>query len=114
LRCLSGHVGGALLIGRNRTTVGPRAEVELGIRGLGGAAGLVVIPLRATIPLFGIELNARYLRPWSVNADRREKSGPELGLDFLSLRFTVTALGKKIAAPMSERQFVFGFGFGYL
>jgi hypothetical protein len=110
----SAHLGGALLIGRDHATVGPRSDVEIGIRGIGGSVGIVVVPTRVTIPLFGLELNARYLRPWSVDADHRAESGPEVGLDFLSLRFTASALSGKIGAPLGERRFVFGFGFGYL
>ena len=111
---VSAHLGGALLIGRDHATAGPRSDVEIGIRGIGGSVGIAVVPVRATIPLFGLELNARYLRPWSIDPDHRAESGPEVGLDLLSLRFTASALSGRIGAALGERRFVFGFGFGYL
>jgi hypothetical protein len=111
---LSAHVGGAVLVGGDRATIGPRAEAQLGMVGAGGAVGLVMLPLRMTIPMFGFELNYRYLRPWQASDDHRAESGPELGFDLVSLRVTVTALSHRFSTPLDDRRYVVSVGYGYL
>src|SRR5204863_3626294 len=111
---VSGHIGASFLIGRHHLALGPRADIQLGNGGIGGAVGIAsVLCCRSTLPFPGVELNARYLRPWTVDDRRAPKSGPELAIDIASLRFTLAALGERVTTPASDRQFVVGVGFGY-
>ncbi len=83
-----------------------------GINAASVAAGIVVIPVRAARPVLGIELNGRYMRPWSSDGNRAEW-GPEIGLDLLTWRLTVTTLGPGVLTPLNQRSLVIGFGWGY-
>lgn len=108
----SGHLGAAVLIGRHHRAAGPRVEVELGKRKLGGAVGLTFVHCcRSTLPFPAFELNGRYSR--DVEGGHASESGPELAVNLLFLRFTVAALGESVAAPVRDRRFVFGVGYGY-
>jgi len=90
-----------------------RGDLAAGINAASAAVGIVVIPFRANLPILGAELNGRYLRPWSSDGNEPAEWGPELGLNLISLRFTVTALGAGPLTPFGQRRFVFGFGWGF-
>jgi hypothetical protein len=106
------HVGGMILVGRDKVGVGARGELAAGINAASAATGIVV-PFRATTPIFGVELNGRYMRPWSSDNNRRAEWGPEIGVNIDSWRLTFTALGSGVLTPLDQRRFVVGFGWGY-
>ena len=106
------HVGGMILAGRDKVGVGVRGELAAGINAASAAMGIVV-PFRATMPILGVELNGRYMRPWSSDDNRRAEWGPEIGLNIDSWRLTFTALGPGVLAPLDQRRLVVGFGWGY-
>jgi len=106
------HVGGMILVGRDLVGAGVRAELAAGINAASAATGLV-FTFRAAAPFLGVELNGRYMRPWSSDDGRHVEWGPELGLDVDSWRLTFTALGPSVATPFDRRRVVVGFGWGY-
>jgi len=107
------HVGGMIIAGRAQLGTGVRGEIGAGINAASAAAGIVAIPFRPTMPILGIELNGRYMRPWSSDGGRRAEWGPEIGFNFASWRLTATALGPGVLAPLRDRRVVIGFGWGY-
>ena len=106
------HVGGMILVGRDKVGVGVRGELAAGINAASAATGFVV-PFRATMPILGVELNGRYMRPWSSDNNRRAEWGPEIGLNIDSWRLTFAALGPGVLTPLDQRRIVVGFGWGY-
>ena len=106
------HVGGMILVGREKVGVGVRGELAAGINAASAAMGFVV-PFRATMPILGVELNGRYMRPWSSDNNRRAEWGPEIGLNIDSWRLTFTALGPGVLTSLDQRRIVVGFGWGY-
>ena len=108
---VSGHLGGLLLVGRAAFGLGVRAAAEAGVAGAGASAALVV-PYRASEPVFGLELGARYLRPWS-NGGSRNWIAPEIALDLSNLRFTLTLLDLGAGAALEDRRPAFGIGWGF-
>ncbi|HEX3903891.1 MAG TPA: hypothetical protein VH853_13710 [Polyangia bacterium] len=108
---VSGHLGGLLLVGRAAFGLGLRAAAEAGAAGAGASAALV-IPYRASAPLFGLELGARYLRPWS-NGGSPDWIAPEIALDVSNLRFTLTLLDLGAGASLGDRRPAFGIGWGF-
>jgi hypothetical protein len=107
------HVGAMAVVSRGGPGAGARAAAEVGAAGLGGTAGVVIIPVDGTTPNVAVELNARYVTRWSPGADARAESGPEIGVDLLGYRLTLAWLASAIDTPASRRRFVFGFGFGH-
>jgi len=107
---VSGHLGGLLLVGRAAFGLGLRIAAEAGVAGPGASAALVV-PYRASEPVFGLELGARYLRPWS-NGGSRGWIAPEIALDLSNLRFTLTSLDLG-AGDSSSRRPALGIGWGF-
>jgi len=106
------HAGGMIIVGRDNVGAGLRGELAAGVNAASAAAGLL-ISFRPTAPFLGIELNGRYMRPWSLDDNRRTEWGPEIGLDLDSWRFTIAALGPDVFAPLDQRRVVVGFGWGY-
>jgi hypothetical protein len=106
----SAHIGGMIIAGRI-FGAGVRGELAAGFNAASAAAGIVTIPV--PVPNVGIELNGRYMRPWSSDGDRRAEWGLEIGLDLASWRLTLTALGPSLLTPLSQRRVVIGFGWGY-
>jgi hypothetical protein len=107
------HAGGMIVASRGKFGAGMRGELAAGINAGSAAVGLVVIPFRANTPIVGIELNGRYMRPWSSDGDRHAEWGPELGVDLDVWRLTVAALGPGALTPPTDRRIVVGFGWGY-
>jgi hypothetical protein len=110
---VSGHLGVLLLVFRGELGVGVRAAAEAGATGA-GASLAIVTPYRASAPWFGLEVGARYLRPWSDGASRAWIA-PELGLDLLAnvrLTLTLLALGNH-AASAAGRSPALGIGWGF-
>lgn len=106
------HGGGLIIVGRDNLGVGLRGELGAGINAASAAAG-ILIAFRPTTPIIGIELNGRYMRPWSSDNDRRAEWAPEIGLDLDSWRLTIAALGSDVLTPLDQRRVVVGFGWGY-
>jgi hypothetical protein len=108
---VSAHVGALILVGRPAFALGLRVAAEAGVRGAGGSAALVV-PYRASMPCFGLELGARTLRPWS-NGESREWIAPEVALDLLcNVRFTLT-IPEGASAAFAGQGAAFGIGWGF-
>jgi len=107
------HAGGMMVASRNRFGAGVLGELAAGINAAAAAVGIVVIPFRATMPIVGIELNGRYMRPWSSDGNRHAEWGPEIGINLDAWRLTVTALGSGVFTPLDQRRVVVGFGWGY-
>jgi hypothetical protein len=111
-RCAA-HAGGMIVASRSKFGAGLRGELAGGINATSAAMGIVVIPFRATTPIVGIELNGRYMRPWSSDDNRHAEWGPEIGINLDVWRLTVTALGPGVLTPLAQRRVVVGFGWGY-
>ena len=109
---VSAHAGGMFVVSRGGFGVGGRAAIEAGANGAGGDAGIVLVPFGGTTPNLGVELNARYLKPWS-SPDARAEWGPEIAFDLIGYRLTLAWLGPEIDASVDRRRLVIGLGFGY-
>lgn len=110
---VSAHLGALLLVFRERFGAGVRLAAEAGANGAGASTALV-IPYRASSPLFGLELGARYLHPWSGGATRAWVA-PQLGLDLLAnIRITLTLLSVGTSgASAAGRSPSLGVGWGF-
>ena len=108
------HVGlaGVVLVGRR--AAGLRASVTPGLDGFAADGGIVVSPIASLPFLPAIELNGRWFRPWKTDNVVGAEYGPELALDVWMLRFTVSALARRVSAALNDRHFLFGAGFGFL
>lgn len=106
------HAGGMIIVGRDHLGVGLRGELAAGINAASAAAGILAT-FRPTGPVIGIELNGRYMRPWSSDSDRRAEWAPEIGLDLDVWRLTIAALGPDVLTSLAQRRVVIGFGWGY-
>jgi len=101
-----------LLVGRATLGLGLRVAIEAGAAAAGASAALV-IPYRASAPLLGLELGARYLRPWSSGGSR-DWIAPEIALDLSNIRLTLTLLGLGASASsLGDRRPAFGIGWGF-
>jgi hypothetical protein len=110
---LAAYGGAVLFLIERPLWVGLHADARLGIGGGSAGAGLVVMPaFRMPLPLPGLELGARVLRPWL--APRDVAFGPEVTLTFLGLRVAVAALAPHLRTPLGDRRYLVGVGFGYL
>ncbi len=107
---ISGHMGALLLIFRNRFGVGLRVAAEAGKAGAGASAA-VVVPFRGGDPVVGLELGARYVRPWS-NDEGRDWVAPEIAFDLMNLRFGLTLLDLGTGAAKGESP-ALGVGWGF-
>ena len=105
------HVGEMIVAGR-KVGAGLRGELGAGINAASAALG-ILIPFRPTMPVLGVEVSGRYMRPWSSGDGHRSEWGAEIGLDIDCWRLTVTALGPSSLTPVSQRRAVVGFGWGY-
>jgi len=110
---VAAHLGGMVTLGWRASAAGLRLAGSAGDRGYGGSAGPIFVICCAPFPLLAVELNARYLRPWTITDDRTPISGPELAIDVALLRFTLAAYGHEIATPAGDRRYVLGIGYGY-
>jgi hypothetical protein len=110
---VAGHLGGMFLAGRRYVAGGLRLAGTVGDRGYGGGAGPVFIACCAAAPILGVEVNARYLRPWTITDDRAPIYGLELALDLAVFRFTFASYGHEVATPVGHRTFTIGLGVGY-
>ena len=109
---VSAHLGMLLLVFRDRLGGGVRLAAEAGAKGAGASAALVV-PYRASEPLLGVELGARYLRPWSDGTSRAWVA-PEIALDVTNYRITLTLLNLGTAAAAAAgRSPSLGIGWGF-
>jgi len=107
------HAGVMIVASRNKFGAGLRGDLAAGVNAASAAAGIVVIPFRATTPILGIELNGRYMRPWSSDGNRQAEWGPEIGINLDAWRLTITALGPGLFTQLALRRVVVGFGWGY-
>jgi hypothetical protein len=110
---VSGHVGVLLLVFRDLLGGGLRVAAEAGAKGAGASAA-VVVPYRGSVPLFGLELGARGLRPWS-NGASRAWIAPEIGVDLLAnIRLTLTLLNLGTSGAVAAgRSPALGVGWGF-
>ena len=108
---VSAHLGLLFLVYRDTFGAGVRIATEVGAEGAGASAALV-IPYRASSPMFSLELGARYLRSWSGGASR-DWIAPEIALDVSNLRFTLTLLGLRTGASANDQRPAFGIGWGF-
>jgi hypothetical protein len=107
------HLGAAVMWARRRGLgLGARADVTPGLDAFSAAAGLLVSPKGGFVLFPGLELNVRWLRPWQVDVSRGVEFGPELGINLLNLRFTLSSMGPGWSTD--SRQAVVSIGVGYL
>lgn len=109
----SAHGGVVLFLSSASFSVGTRAAVELGVTGSAAAAGVVFSPFTAVRPILAVELNARWLAPWSRAFGGTWKRGGELAIDLLLWRVAWSVLAEDLGAPRAEWSSFVSLGWGY-